>query len=110
MAATKTRKARTTKPTALLLRVRECGTSQVDYPLHEVVLLQGGREDATGGYVTKRDAGGRATNGKGQWWVGIGWSTNAEHGPYSTLASARKAVQTDQVITATLVERGFGRR
>lgn len=105
MATTKTAKTRTT---ALLLRVREYSTSNAEYPIHEVVLLQGGREDATGGYATKRDASGVATGGKGQWWVGICWSTDAEHGPYPTLASARKAVQTDQVLTPTLVARGFG--
>jgi hypothetical protein len=100
------KKTRTVRP-LLRLRVREFSTSQADYPMHEVVLLQGGREDATGGYAVNRDAGGVATGGKGQWWVGICWSTSPEQGPYPTLASARKAVQTDQVITATLVERGF---
>jgi hypothetical protein len=102
--ATKSRKT----AVALRLQVREFSVSQADYPLHEVVLLQAGRESATGGYVTKRDAGGVATDGRGQWWVGICWSADPEQGPFPTLASARKAVQTDQVITAALVARGFG--
>jgi hypothetical protein len=102
--ARKTSKARTT---VLRLRVREFSTSQAAYPLHEVVWLHAGTESATGGYVTKRDTAGVATGGPGQWWVGICWSTDQEHGPYLTLASARKAVQTDQVITPTLVAQGF---
>jgi hypothetical protein len=107
MSTTKTRKARTV---ALRLRVREFSVSRADYPLYEVVLLQAGTESTTGGYVTKRDADGVATGGKGQWWVGICWSTDPEQGPYPTLAAARKAVQTDQVITSALVKRGFRHR
>lgn len=100
-----TTKPRKTRPAALALRVREFSVSKADYPVHEVVL--GINESATGGYVTKRDANGVATNGKGQWWVGIGWSADPEHGPYPTFASACKAVRTGQVLTPALVARGF---
>lgn len=99
----------TTAPRPLVLRVQEFSTSKTeDYPIHEVLLRRVGDELATGGYITKRDERGWATSGKGQWWAGICWSTDAEHGPYPTLATAGKAVKTGQVLTPTLRARGFG--
>ena len=70
------------------------------------VLVDGQR---CGGYVMLRTEDGVATavSGSGWWWVGIGWLDGPEHGPYRTLASARKAVVTDQVLTPALRERGW---
>jgi len=59
---------------------------------------------ACGGYLVRRDTNGTATSGAGAWWVGI--DASPEHGPYRTLASARKAVLTDQVLTPVLYARG----
>ena len=73
--------------------------SGVPYCLHEV-LVNGQR---CGGYLVLRTRDGVATAGSGSWWVGIGWLD----GPYRTLASARKAVVTDQVLTPALRERGW---
>jgi hypothetical protein len=58
-------------------------------------------------YEVLRARDGVATSGSGSWWVGIGWLDGPEHGPYRTLASARKAVVTDQVLTPALRERGW---
>jgi hypothetical protein len=72
--------------------------SGVPYCLHEV-LVDGLR---CGGYLVLRTRDGVATAGSG-----IGWLDGPEHGPYRTLASARKAVITDQVLTPALRERGW---
>ncbi len=79
--------------------------SGVPYGLYEV-LVDGWR---CGGYLVLRARDGVATavSGSGWWWVGIGWLDGPEHGPYRTLASARKAVVTDQVLTPALRERGW---
>jgi hypothetical protein len=77
--------------------------SDVPYGLYEV-LVSGRR---CGGYLTQRARDGVATAGSGSWWVGIGWLDGPEHGPYRTLASARKAVVTDQVLTPALRKRGW---
>jgi len=77
--------------------------SDVPYGLYEV-LVDGWR---CGGYLVLRVRDGVATAGSGSWWVGIGWLDGPEHGPYRTLASARKAVVTDQVLTPALRERGW---
>ena len=77
--------------------------SGVPYCLHDV-LVDGQR---CGGYLVLRARDGVATSGSGSWWVGIAWLDAPEHGPYRTLASARKAVVTDQVLTPALRERGW---
>ena len=66
------------------------------------VLVDGQR---CGGYVMLRTEDGVVSSGS--WWVGIAWLDAPEHGPYRTLASARKAVVTDQVLTPALRERGW---
>ena len=66
------------------------------------VLVDGQR---CGGYVMLRTEDGVVSSGS--WWVGIAWLDGPEHGPYRTLASARKAVVTDQVLTPALRERGW---
>ena len=77
------------------------------YDVHQVRVRTGPHSRACGGYLVRRDAGGRASTGSGAWWVGVVWHDSPEHGPYRTMAGARKAVVTDQVLTPVLHERGF---
>jgi len=76
-----------------------------EYDVHQVWVRTGPHSRACGGYLVRRDANGRATSGSGAWWVGI--DASPEHGPYRTLASARKAVLTDQVLTPVIHGRGW---
>ena len=77
------------------------------YDVHQVRVRTGPHSRACGGYLVRRDANGLASTGSGAWWVGVVWHDSPEHGPYRTVASARKAVVTDQVLTDVLHERGF---
>lgn len=74
------------------------------YDVYQVMARRGPYTLACGGYLVRRDANERATSGSGAWWVGI--DASPEHGPYRTLAGARKAVLTDQVLTPVLHARG----
>ena len=76
------------------------------YDVHQVRVRTGPHSRACGGYLVRRDANGLATSWSGAWWVGVVWDDAPEVGPYRTLASARKAVLTDQVLTPVLHARG----
>jgi len=77
------------------------------YDVQQVRVCTGAHSLACGGYLVRRGADGLATSWSGAWWVGVVWDDSPEIGPYRTLASARKAVVTDQVLTDVLHERGF---
>ena len=77
------------------------------YDVHQVRVRTGPHSRACGGYLVRRDTAGRASTGSGAWWVGVVWDDGPEIGPYHTLASARKAVLTDQVLTHVIHGRGW---
>lgn len=96
------------KPTAPRLDLSLQEMRGQPYEWHDVVVCRNsGHYQGCGGYAVRRDERGHATAAGGQWWVGICWSAAPERGPYRTLASARKAIVTDQVLTPALVARGW---